>query len=219
MEGGTLRVRRQATTAAQLIILLTSALSIAVGDISIHQQTPQSNSLVSHSTGPSFDIIMPDFGDLVPGIDPVNLTLELCVRVTDPDGVSMVIGSYKNHSMSEWTNVSMNLHTNTSSPDVYMVRPLNYTMSEPSFVVIWDIKFYANDSLDNWNVSSVHQLSIARSGGFDTTSITTTTATNTTSGTGFYPLYEITLISIITVSSIVILVFTSRTIIYRLKEH
>ncbi len=121
---------------------------------------------------------MPEFADLVPSTEPVNLTLELRVGVTDQDGVSTVIGSYKNSSSSEWNNVSMNRDAFTSDPDDFVGWPLNFTMSEPSFLVIFDIKFYANDSLNNWNVSGVHQVSICRQGGTDTTSSTTGATTN-----------------------------------------
>jgi hypothetical protein len=112
---------------------------------------------------------MPGFADLVPGTEPVNLTLELRVGVTDPEGVSVVIGSYKNYSSSEWTNVSMSRDASTSNPDDFVAWPLNYMITEPSFVFMWDIKFHANDTLGNWNTSELRQISICRQGSTGTT--------------------------------------------------
>ena len=153
-----------------IIVVLVSLLS-NVGEIAVYNQPfTYSTFHVCQSSGPSFDLtLMPGFGDLVPGTEPVNLTLELRVGVTDPDGVSSVIGSYKNNSSSEWNNITMKQDTSTGDPDDFVAWPINYTMNEPSFVVIWDIKFYANDSLDNWNISNVHQISICRQGSTYTT--------------------------------------------------
>jgi hypothetical protein len=142
-----------------LMILRTGAFVVT------SQSLSDSISLAQQSSGPSFDLTrMPGFADLIPGAEPVTLTLELRVGVTDPDGVSTVIGSYKNNSSNTWTNVSMNQDATASNQDVYVARPFNYTMSEPSFVVVWDIKFYANDTLDNWNMSKMIQFSVCRQG-------------------------------------------------------
>ena len=153
-----------------IIVVLVSLLSNVGGTAAYNQLSTYSTFHVCQSSGPSFDLtLMPGFGDLVPGTEPVNLTLELRVGVTDPDGVSAVIGSYKNNSSSEWNNITMSRDASTSDPDDFVAWPINYTMNEPSFVVIWDIKFYANDSLDNWNISSLHQISICRQGSTYTT--------------------------------------------------
>jgi hypothetical protein len=121
--------------------------------------------LAQQSSGPSFDVtLMPGFADLVPGTEPVTLALELRVGVTDPDGVSTVIGSYKNDSSSTWTNVSMNRDDSTTNPDDYVAIPLNYTIVEINFIVVWDIVFYANDSLGQWSTSDLHQISVSRQG-------------------------------------------------------
>jgi hypothetical protein len=150
-----------------IIVVLLSLLSSIGGTADCNQL---STFHVCQSSGPSFDLtLMPGFGDLVPGTEPVNLTLELRVGVTDPDGVSLVIGSYKNNSSSEWNNITMKRDTSTGNPDDFVAWPLNYIMNEPSFVVIWDIKFYANDSLDNWSISNLHQISICRQGSTYTT--------------------------------------------------
>ncbi|MBN2228354.1 MAG: hypothetical protein JW779_02100 [Candidatus Thorarchaeota archaeon] len=151
-----------------LIILVIVSLQSSVGGTADCNQL--STFHVCQSSGPSFDLtLMPEFVDLVPNSGPVNLTLELRVEVTDPDGVSFVVGSYKNSSSSKWNNITMKRDMSTGDPDDFVAWPLNYTMNEPSFVVIWDIKFFANDSLDNWNISNVHQISICRQGSTYTT--------------------------------------------------
>lgn len=187
--------------------------TIAGGTVVSSQSYSSSSFQVCQSSGPSFDIIMPEFGDLVPGTEPVNLTLELRVEVTDPDGISMVIGSYKNGSSSIWTNISMSRDTSTSNPDDYAAWPLNYTISEPSFLVIWDIKFYANDSLNNWNVSSIHQMSICRQSSTDTTATSTTgnTTSSTTDSTITIPL----LVPLVVTSTFVVIMLPALYVMYR----
>lgn len=128
------------------------------------ESSPSSSFQVCQTSGPSFDLTsMPGFVDLIPGSEPVTLTLELRVEVTDPDGVSVVIGSYKNESSSDWTNVTM-LEDLSGSPDDYVAKPLNYTMVGTNWLVIWDVIFYANDSLGNWNTSDMHKMSVCRQG-------------------------------------------------------
>ncbi|MHA2135770.1 MAG: hypothetical protein ACW99J_18085, partial [Candidatus Thorarchaeota archaeon] len=117
----------------------------------------------SQSSGPSFDLTgMPGFSDLVSGTEPINRTLELRVGVTDPDGVSTVIGSYKNSSETEWTNVTM--VRDMSYADDYVAEPLNYTIVGAHFLVVWDIIFYSNDTLDNWATSELFRMSVSRQG-------------------------------------------------------
>ena len=129
------------------------------------ESSPSSSFQVCQTSGPSFDLTsMPGFVDLVPGSEPVTLTLELRVEVTDPDGVSVVIGSYKNESSSEWTNVTMLEDLSPGNPDDYVAEPLNYTMVGTNWLVIWDVIFYANDSLGNWNTSGLHKMSVCRRG-------------------------------------------------------
>lgn len=143
-----------------LLTILNAATFVATG-----KTRADFISSAQQSSGPSFDLTrMPGFVDLIPSTEPVTLTLELRVGVTDSDGVSMVIGSYKRNSSSTWTNVSMMLDTATSNADDYAAWPLDYTIYEPSFVVIWDIKFYANDSLGQWSISNLHQMSVCRQG-------------------------------------------------------
>lgn len=120
----------------------------------------------SDSEGPTFDPSwMPDFVDLVPDYRPANLTLELVVGVEDPDGVDSVIGSYRNSSRPEWTNVTMSEDLTRSSSGVYTVAALRYTTPWGSFLTVWQVIFYANDSLGNWNISVMKNMSICRQSG------------------------------------------------------
>lgn len=158
------------TMAVVWVIALTLTVPVLLvsraGEVGMTiESSPSSSSHVCQTSGPSFDLTsMPGFADLVPGSEPVTLTLELRVRVTDPDGVSVVIGSYKNESSSEWTNVTMLEDLSLGNPDDYVAKPLNYTMVGTNWVVIWDVIFYANDSLGNWNTSDLHKMSVCRQG-------------------------------------------------------
>ncbi|MDH4212508.1 MAG: hypothetical protein OEV85_01190 [Candidatus Thorarchaeota archaeon] len=201
-----------------LVFLVTMVILSLVSITGEPSGTYQPSSVLMYqltqSTGTEFDMtLMPGFADLIPGTEPVNLILELRVGVSDPDGVSKVIGSYKNNSISEWTNVTMSLDDSTSNPDDYVAWPHNYTMTEPSFVVIWDIKFYANDSLNNWNVSSVHQLSICRqtSTSITTTSmITSTTTTNSTTTDSLIVPFVIVAISVLIIIPVLYIISQRR---------
>jgi hypothetical protein len=69
-----------------------------------------------------------------------------------------VIGGYKNRSESTWRNVT--LHHDSDA--YWLGHATNYTLDEHGWV-IWDIRFYANDSLGNWNASDITFFSVARS--------------------------------------------------------
>ena len=158
------------TIAVVWVIALTLTVPVLLvsraGEVGMTiESSPSSSFQVCQTSGPSFDLTsMPGFVDLVPGSEPVTLTLELRVGVTDPDEVSVVIGSYKNESSSEWTNVTMLEDISSGIPDDYVAEPLNYTMVGTNWIVIWDVIFYANDSLGNWNTSDLHKMSVCRQG-------------------------------------------------------
>ncbi len=158
------------TMAVVWVIALTLTVPVLLvsraGEVGMTiESSPSSSFQVCQTSGPSFDLtLMPGFVDLVPGSEPVTLILELRVEVTDPDGVSVVIGSYKNESSSEWTNVTMLEDLSTGIPDDYVAEPLNYTMVGTNWLVIWYVIFHANDSLGNWNTSDLHKMSVCRQG-------------------------------------------------------
>lgn len=118
--------------------------------------------IVSDNSGPDFDLsLLPDFVDLIPSSEPVIFSLELRVGVSDPDHVDTVIGSYSNNS-ENWVNITLNYDESTSYPDDYAAQALNYTVPGGYSVTIWNMRFFANDSLGNWNVSQLKTVSVAR---------------------------------------------------------
>jgi hypothetical protein len=117
---------------------------------------------LTESEGPTFTFEMPNFADLTPGTGPVNLSLTLAVTVTDPDGVDTVLGSYSNRSESIWRNVTLHHDLTSVTSDFYKGHACNFTLDDEHSGVIWDIKFYANDTLGHWNVSETTFLSVWR---------------------------------------------------------
>jgi hypothetical protein len=152
---------RQALICVFTISLLIAAMTSHACINTIHLQ--EKAFLPCDLEGPTFQFSMPEFADLVPGTGAVNLSLNLDVRVSDPDGVDTVIGGYKNRSESIWRNVTLHHDPDAYWPDQYSGHAINYTLDERGWV-IWDIRFYANDSLGNWNASDITFFSIARSG-------------------------------------------------------
>jgi hypothetical protein len=116
----------------------------------------------TESEGPTFTFEMPNFADLIPGTEPVNLSLNLAVTVTDPDGVDTVIGSYSNRSDPIWRNVTLHQDLISGTSGYYIGHACNFTLDDEHSGVIWDIKFYANDTLGHWNVSETTFLSFWR---------------------------------------------------------
>jgi hypothetical protein len=116
--------------------------------------------VLSDSTGPEFLHIGARFADLVPSNDPVNVTLGLSVVVRDPDGIDTVIGRYKNRSESIWKRVIMDLYGDVGNNTyVYFAEPLNFTLDIEHRLGLWDVKYYANDTLGNWNYSELGSIS------------------------------------------------------------
>jgi len=75
------------------------------------------------------------------------------VTVNDSDGVDLVIGSTKEVSEHLWHNVT--LIASESDPNRYYGY---YPVIVPSpGLLVFEVKYFAADSLDNWNVSdTVH---------------------------------------------------------------
>lgn len=155
------RKARQVLVYVLAISLLVAAMTNRVCINTIHLQ--EKAFLPCDLEGPAFQFSMPENADLVPGTGAVNLSLDLAVRVSDPDGVDTVIGGYKNRSESTWRNVTLHHGPDAYWPDEYIGHAINFTLDEHGWVT-WDIRFYANDSLGNWNASDITFFSIARSG-------------------------------------------------------
>ncbi|MBS3795875.1 MAG: hypothetical protein KGY80_13305 [Candidatus Thorarchaeota archaeon] len=90
---------------------------------------------------------------------PINVTLDLFVDVFDPDGIDAVIGSYRNSSGGQWSNITMTFTSHHEAPlsDFYTADGPNFTLDPEHSLIVWDIKYYANDTLGNWNVSQTVQ--------------------------------------------------------------
>jgi hypothetical protein len=115
---------------------------------------------LSDSTGPEFLDVGNDFADYYPSTEPVNVILRFSVLVRDPDGIDMVIGSYKNRSEPIWKNVTMGIYSDRGNNTYrYFAEPLNFTLDNENRGAEWDLKFYANDTLGNWNVSALGSIS------------------------------------------------------------
>ncbi len=83
---------------------------------------------------------------------PTNITLNLTVTVTDPDGVSVVICSYKNASVDNWMNVTM---TPTGIADQYTAEGPSFTLDADHRNADWDVRYLASDTTGNWTESGI----------------------------------------------------------------
>jgi len=98
------------------------------------------------SEGPSFS----DFSDFYADFVNENASVWFHVTVTDSDGVDLVIGSTRESSEHLWHNVTMT--ASESVPNRYygyyhVVLPI------PGGSITFEVKYYAADTLGNWNVS------------------------------------------------------------------
>ncbi len=145
-------------------LILTGVILLAaiIAGYNADETTLRKNGMyLADSSGPTLTPMMPEFIDLVPGNGPVNVSLELRVNATDSDGVEVVIGSYSNRSESTWTNVTMILDPLYEDPNVYL-GIVNYTLDDEHRGVYWNIRFFASDTLGNWNVSEDTFQSVTR---------------------------------------------------------
>ncbi len=84
------------------------------------------------------------------------------VYVYDPDGVDSVIACHKNHTVTSWSNTTMRFTgQNQKGFDIYRANLGNYTLDRDHASALWSVKYYANDSRGNWNVSGIANYSIA----------------------------------------------------------
>ena len=86
---------------------------------------------------------------------PVEITLGLSVVVRDEDGIDTVIGSYEKDNDTIWTNTTMSVSAElTEQRYSYSARPLNFTLDADNRLMVWDLVYYASDTLGNWNKSA-----------------------------------------------------------------
>jgi hypothetical protein len=143
-----------------MIISLVIALAISEVDSSYFQ---------SDSSGPVFKGSYLSTAH-VPSNQPVYISITSKVYVYDSDRVDTVIACYKISSTTSWQNTTMNWvqHMDNDSYagfDYYSANLANFTMifnTEPTQYYI-DIKYYANDTLDNWNESEIFNYAVAYS--------------------------------------------------------
>ena len=100
------------------------------------------------------------FYDSVPSSVPLEFTLGLSVVVRDEDGIDAVIGSYKKDNDTIWANVTMSFYAELIEQRyLYSAEPLNFTLDADNRVMVWDLLYYASDTLGNWNKSEQGSIS------------------------------------------------------------
>jgi hypothetical protein len=99
------------------------------------------------SNGPVFS----DYGDFYADFTNESGCVWFHVTVTDSDGVAQVIGSTRNSSEELWHNLTLAIS------ETYIDRYYGYysVVLPHSGSVIYEVKYYAADTLGNWNVSEV----------------------------------------------------------------
>ncbi len=113
--------------------------------------------LPSDDEGPEFKDLTDHFRDLLPDSEnSANTQLQLFAVIRDSDGIDTVIGSYKDINGTTWTNVTLTLSKVFDDGwRSYAGDGENVTLTPEMRLKIWNVKYYANDSLGNWNVSDV----------------------------------------------------------------
>ncbi len=145
----------------RLIWFITATLLLAVTQLALCQNVAGGDFTQSNgSTPPQFDEVGHMFADLIPSSVPVELTLRLSVVVRDEDGIDTVIGSYKQDNDTIWTNITMSVYAELSEQRyLYSARPLNFTLDADNRHMVWDVVYYASDTLGNWNKSEQGSIS------------------------------------------------------------
>jgi len=145
----------------RLIWFITATLLLAVTQLALCQNVAGGDFIQSDgSTPPQFYEVGERFADLLPSSVPVEITLHLSVVVRDEDGIDTVIGSYKKDNDTIWTNTTMSFYAElTEQRYLYSARPLNFTLDADNRIMVWDVVYYASDTLGNWNKSAQGLLS------------------------------------------------------------
>jgi len=113
--------------------------------------------ILSNEQGPEFANLGNFYADLLPNdTNEAHVRLNLFVTVRDSDGIDTVIGSYKDANGTIWSNVTLTLFDTLEDDWMYYVgHGENVTLKPEIRLKIWNVKYYANDTLGNWNVSAV----------------------------------------------------------------
>lgn len=91
-----------------------------------------------------------DYGDFYGDFLGTSGWVNLRVTVIDVDGVNVVLGSIRNISDSIWHNVT--LEELAKIPNRYSGN-FSVVLPEVGMTYTFEVKYYANDSLNNWNIS------------------------------------------------------------------
>jgi hypothetical protein len=131
------------------LLLVSASSNPSISDIKKY--------IPSDDQGPEFRDIGNSFHDLLPNeTNQANVQLRLSVSLRDFDGVDTVIGSFKDINGTVWSNVTLGLYgTQNDNWLYYTGRGENVTLGPEMRLKVWNVKYYANDSLGNWNVSEV----------------------------------------------------------------
>jgi hypothetical protein len=145
----------------RLIWFITATLMLAVTQLAFCQNASGGNFIQSDGfTPPQFDEVGHMFHDSVPSSVPLEFTLGLSVVVRDEDGIDTVIGSYKKDNDTIWTNTTMSFYAELPEQrHLYSARPLNFTLDADNRNMVWDLVYYASDTLGNWNKSAQGSIS------------------------------------------------------------
>ena len=145
----------------RLIWFITATLLLAVVQLAFCQNVSGGNFIQSDGfTPPQFDEVGHMFYDSAPSSVPLEFTLGLSVVVRDEDGIDTVIGSYKKDNDTIWTNTTMSFYAELPEQrHLYSAEPLNFTLDADNRLMLWDVVYYASDTLGNWNKSAQGSIS------------------------------------------------------------
>jgi hypothetical protein len=110
----------------------------------------------SSEDGPTFS----DYGDFYVDFIGSSGSVWLAVTVRDEDGVHTVIGSVSNIFELEWHNVTM-VESSTIQNRYYGQN--NVSLPEGDHTYEFHVKYYASDTLGNWNASNVTHYYLTKS--------------------------------------------------------
>ncbi|MHA1882203.1 MAG: hypothetical protein ACTSUO_04080 [Candidatus Thorarchaeota archaeon] len=134
-----------------LFIIAFLCVQIPVGTSYQHQYLIESEFTISDDSGPTFTLPLPMYCTCAWGEGFHEFAVDVDVVVTDADGVDTVIGSYCLRGNTQWTNISLERINPASTT-------YSFTFAELLFLpfdldtneIIFDMIFYANDTLGNW---------------------------------------------------------------------
>lgn len=126
--------------------------------------------------GPVFVDLGGMFADLLlTGPDEVYCTLEIYVEVWDEVNVDLVIGCFKRDNETQWSNVTMSFlgYSRLDSHLHYFgANATQFALSLSNRFALWNVRYYAHDSLGLWNVSQTVNYSYCGLPYFTTTTTT-----------------------------------------------